>query len=105
MPRRLVGTRVVLGALSLLSAVHAIQAEGWAGTYTDLLAPFEDFRAFERLPMPNGVPDYRARTLAALAGSFDGVRPGTELCRVGHRDVLEYARVDNFDRQLVSAGR
>ena len=37
-----------------------------ADSYPDLVALFEEWRAFERPPMLNGAPDYTAATMARM---------------------------------------
>ncbi|MEM7308771.1 MAG: hypothetical protein AAF682_18965 [Planctomycetota bacterium] len=50
-------------------------ASAASGSYDDLVALFEDWRAFERPPLLDGAPDYTARRMAAahaeLPGFFD----------------------------------
>ena len=44
-----------------------------SGSYDDLVALFEDWRAFERPPMRDGAPDYSARRMAAAHARAAGL--------------------------------
>ena len=98
MSARLVRTHVVAGALLLLIAGTAVPAQERAGTYDDLLRLFEEFRAFEQPAMPNGVPDYTARTLAARR-----TRLKTFQTRLASLDPARWAVEQQVDHALVGA--
>ncbi|MCA1562222.1 MAG: hypothetical protein LC804_18780 [Acidobacteria bacterium] len=69
--------------------VAAVLAVGWTapdrarGTYQDLVSLFDDWRAFQRPELVNGVPDYAVpamaaqhRELPAYHRRLEGIDPG-----------------------------
>ncbi|MDT8320075.1 MAG: hypothetical protein RQ826_06055, partial [Xanthomonadales bacterium] len=57
-----------------LSLPFALPLQAQAGDYNELLALFEDWRAFEKPPLLDGAPDYTAERFAQRYGEFKGYR-------------------------------
>ncbi len=81
------GRRVALLLSILLLALATLatcQSADGAGTsdYQELVALFEDWRAFETPPMANGVPDYTAETFSRRHEELAGYRSRLEAIQI-----------------------
>lgn len=56
---------LMMAGVCMMSAGPAAQADELDGSYEELVALFEDWRAFERPAFDDGVPDYTAGAMAA----------------------------------------
>ena len=64
--------------LSLSLSSCATEPAPSHGEYGDLVALFEEWRAFERPPLRNGAPDYTAARMAAAHGELAAYRARLE---------------------------
>lgn len=89
--------RAIPVALLLLTAPLAAAQPG-PDTHADLLALFDDWRAFERPPMRDGAPDYTAEAFDARAEGYRALR-----ARLDGLDTTGWAVPDQVDWHLVRA--
>lgn len=73
------GLRVLAGTLALLGLPAAAAASGYAASdYSELVALFEEWRAFERPALRDGAPDYSAAAMADQARRLPVLRERLE---------------------------
>ncbi|MEE4300111.1 MAG: DUF885 family protein [Pseudomonadales bacterium] len=83
----------ILSATLLLTSLSAQASE-----YAELVALFEDWRAFESPPLHEGAPDYRAATFEARQGAFLELE-----ARLEALDVSDWSVAEQIDREIVRA--
>jgi hypothetical protein len=76
----------------------ALPAQAETGSYTDLLALFQEWREFESPPLLEGAPDYTAETFNRRYQAFKGLR-----ARLDAIDPSGWPVSQQVDWQLVSA--
>ncbi len=96
------GTLVTIAVAAIIAAstscASAPQDEPMGGTYDDLLALFDEWRAFEMPEFVEGVPDYSARAMAAQRTALAGWQ-----ARLDGFDVQGWPVAQQIDWHLVRA--